>query len=412
MEPSDDPIHVLLAVADAADGDGADGEVPDAGAPTTPTARSLERRDDRFVVETVRDPDAAATLRSTGRFDCVVAADDFADGDGLGFLVDTAEGREPIPRLLVIDATRAADPSAVVAEALAADVTDVVRIAEGDPASRLLAHRVANAIESRRTAAEADRQRERLDRFVSGVSHDLRSPLNVAQGRLQMARDDAESEHLDVAATAVDRTVELIADLLTLAKQGEKPRELESVGLRETVEECWATVATGDATLVVESDRRVLADPSRLKQLLENLIGNSVEHGRSRDGDAVSRDDENSVSEFSNHSTGSRAEPGDAVAHGGDDVTVTVGAVTPMYTTTRADTSLPTGFYVADDGPGIPEAERDRVFEVGYTTDAAGTGFGLNIVREVAAAHGWEVRVTESAAGGARFEVTGVAVDE
>ena len=379
MEPSDDPIHVLLAVADA---DGADS--------STPAAASIERRDDRFVVETVRDPDAAATLRSTDRFDCVVAAVDFADGDGLGFLVDAAEAPEPVPRILVIDEDRVADPSAVVAEALAADVTDVVRVAEGDPASRLLANRVANAVESRRAAAEADRQRERLDRFVSGVSHDLRSPLNVAQGRLRMARDDPEGEHLDVAAAAVDRTFELIADLLTLAKQGEKPRELESVGLRETVEECWATVATGDATLVVESDRRVLADPSRLKQLLENLIGNSVEHG----------------------STDSRAEPGDAVAHGGDDVTVTVGAVTPMYTATRADTSLPTGFYVADDGPGIPEAERDRVFEVGYTTDRDGTGFGLNIVREVAAAHGWEVRVTESADGGARFEVTGVAVDE
>ena len=373
MEPSDDPIRVLLAVADAAAGDGADDELPDA--PTMPTAQSLERRDDRFAVETARDLDAAATLRSTGRFDCVVAADDFADGEGLGFLVNTAEERDPIPRLLAIDATRAADSSAVVAEALATDVTDVVRIAEGDPASRLLAHRIAGAVESRRAAVEADRQRERLDRFVTGVSHDLRSPLNVAQGRLQMARDDPEGEHLDVAATAVDRTVELTADLLTLAKQGEKPRELESVGLRDTVEECWATVATGDATLVVESDRRVLADPSRLKQLLENLIGNSVEHG-------------------------------------GDDVSVTVGAVRPMYTATRAGTSLPIGFYVADDGPGIPEAERDRVFEVGYTTDRAGTGFGLNIVREVAAAHGWEVRVTESAAGGARFEVTGVTVDE
>ncbi|WP_280585037.1 HAMP domain-containing sensor histidine kinase [Halorubrum sp. Boch-26] len=362
MEPSENPIHVLLASADA--GDGAGDTVA-----ATPTARSLERRDDRFTVETVRDRDAAATLHSSDRFDCVVVAADFADGDGLGFLVDEVEGREALPRLLVVGVDRVADPSAVVAEALAAGVTDVVRISDGVPASRLLANRIANAVESRRAATEADRQRERLDRFVSGVSHDLKSPLNVAQGRLALARDDPEGEHLDVAATAVDRTLELIADLLTLAKQGEKPRELESVGLRDTVEECWATVATGDATLVVESDRRVLADPSRLKQLLENLIGN-------------------------------------AVAHGGDDVTV--GAVIPMYTATRADTGLPTGFYVADDGPGVPETERDRVFEEGYTTDNEGTGFGLNIVREVAAAHGWDVRVTESAGGGARFEVTGV----
>ena len=359
MESSDDPIHVLLAVDDTGN-----------AASSTPTAPSLQRRDERFVVETVRDPDAAATLRSTDRFDCVVAVDGFADGDGLGFLVGVDEGRDPVPRLLVIDATRDSDSSAVVADALAADITDVVRIAEGDPASRLLAHRVANAVESRRAAAEADRQRERIDRFVSGVSHDLRSPLNVAQGRLQMARDDPEGDHLDVAAAAVDRTFELIADLLTLAKQGEKPRELESVGLRDTAEDCWTTVATADATLVVESDRRVLADPSRLKQLFENLFGN-------------------------------------AVAHGGDDVTVTIGAISPMYTATRAET-LPAGFYVADDGPGIPEDEREHVFDAGYTTGDRGTGFGLNIVREVAAAHGWGVRITDSENGGARFEVTDV----
>ena len=66
------------------------------------------------------------------------------------------------------------------------------------------------------------------------------------------------------------------------------------------------------------------------------------------------------------------------------------------------------GFYVEDDGPGIPEGERERVFEDGYSTVEGGTGFGLNIVREIARAHGWEVRVTESAAGGARFEISGV----
>ncbi|MFO8116031.1 MAG: HAMP domain-containing sensor histidine kinase [Halorubrum sp.] len=386
MDPSTDPIRVLLA-ADAAD-----------ATSSVPTATSLERRDDRFAVEPATDRDAATALLSTDRFDCVVVTAAFADGDAIDVLVDgtgagdaadasdtadgvdgcfgvdAADGRDAIPRLLAIDADRVADPSALAADALAAGVTDVVRCREDELASRLLANRIGNAVAARRAAAEADRQHDRVDRFVSGVSHDLRSPLNVAQGRLDMARDDPGGGHLDVAATAVDRTLELIADLLTLAKQGEKPRELTLVGLRETAEECWTTVATGDATLLVEGDGRVLADPSRLKQLLENLIGN-------------------------------------AVAHGGDDVTVTIGVSSPMYTATRAEV-FPTGFYVADDGPGIPEAARDRVFEVGYTTASAGTGFGLNIVREVAAAHGWEVSVTESADGGARFEVTGVDVEE
>jgi signal transduction histidine kinase len=67
------------------------------------------------------------------------------------------------------------------------------------------------------------------------------------------------------------------------------------------------------------------------------------------------------------------------------------------------------GFAVADDGPGIPPADRDRVFEWGYTTDEEGVlGLGLCIVHEIAEAHGWTLSVTESAAGGARFEVRGV----
>ena len=85
----------------------------------------------------------------------------------------------------------------------------------------------------------------------------------------------------------------------------------------------------------------------------------------------------------------------DAVEHGGRNVTVTVG-------------DLADGFHVSDDGPGIPDEERDRVFESGYTTAREGTGFGLSIVAEIVEAHGWEVRATDSADGGARFEVTGV----
>jgi len=87
-----------------------------------------------------------------------------------------------------------------------------------------------------------------------------------------------------------------------------------------------------------------------------------------------------------------------AVDHGGDGVTVTVGECAG-------------GFYVADDGPGIPEAERDRVFQSGYSTADDGTGFGLAIVAEVAEAHGWSVAVTESDEGGARFEITDVGTD-
>jgi signal transduction histidine kinase len=85
------------------------------------------------------------------------------------------------------------------------------------------------------------------------------------------------------------------------------------------------------------------------------------------------------------------------VEHGGSDVTVRVGTLDDRP-----------GFYVEDDGPGIPEEVREEVFDRGVTTDDDGTGFGLAIVREIAEAHGWTVRATESDAGGARFEFTGV----
>jgi signal transduction histidine kinase len=84
-----------------------------------------------------------------------------------------------------------------------------------------------------------------------------------------------------------------------------------------------------------------------------------------------------------------------AVNHGGGEVTVTIGEI--------AD-----GFYVADDGAGIPDDERDDIFEAGYSTADGGTGFGLAIVKEVVEAHGWEIRVTDSEMGGARFEIIGI----
>ena len=204
------------------------------------------------------------------------------------------------------------------------------------------------------------RQNERLDEFASLVSHDLRNPLNVATGHLELAREDADSEHLGQVAAAHDRMATLVEDLLALARQGGRIEEMEPVDLANLCRECWATVVTEDGALAVETDASIQADRSRLRHLLENLFRNAVEHG-------------------------------------GTDVTVRV-------------EDLDGGFALADDGRGIPPAARDDVFETGFTTSEEGTGFGLSIVDEIATAHGWEATVTESEAGGARFVVTGVTV--
>jgi signal transduction histidine kinase len=66
------------------------------------------------------------------------------------------------------------------------------------------------------------------------------------------------------------------------------------------------------------------------------------------------------------------------------------------------------GFFVADDGEGIPESDYDAVFQAGYSSTTEGTGFGLKIVRDTVEAHGWEIRVTDSTEGGARSEITEV----
>ncbi|WP_281195325.1 HAMP domain-containing sensor histidine kinase [Halorubrum sp. F4] len=210
---------------------------------------------------------------------------------------------------------------------------------------------------------ELERQNAQLERFASVVSHDLRNPLSVARGNLELVRDDCDSDRLESIADAHARMEALIDDLLTLARQGESVESMQTVGLAEVSRLCWKQVSTGDATLSVEDAPPIVADRDRLRQLLENLFGNAIEHG----------------------------------AVDGASVAIRVGILDDGD-----------GFYVADDGPGIPKGERDRVFESGYSTADSGTGFGLAIVAEIAGAHGWEVRAVEGPDGGARIEITGV----
>ena len=283
------------------------------------------------------------------------------------------------------------------------------------------------------------KEREKqLEEFASVVSHDLRNPLTVAQGRLDLLRGDVESEHLEDIAYALDRMEALIEDLLTLAREGSQVGEMEPVDLAALARRCWNQVATAETTLVIDLDRTIRADRSRLRQLLENLIRNSVEHGSTS---PPSQAQENSVEHGSTtppsqaqEDTGRRGTssepsvadaPEDSVEHGStspvsraqrDAVEHDSLSQTRARTDENGDTAsvtvtvggLEDGFYVEDDGPGIPESEREDVFETGYSSVENGTGFGLSIVEQVADAHGWDVRLTDSAAGGARFEITGV----
>jgi PAS domain S-box-containing protein len=238
-----------------------------------------------------------------------------------------------------------------------------------------------------RDIQERKEREERLERFASVVSHDLRGPLNVILGRVELARQKSELAELDAIAEAADRMNDLIEDLLTLARQGRTVGDLDDVSLSSVAECAWQSVDSDDATLDSWVTLTLTADEERLQELLENLFRNAVEHGstssRTQSDDAVEHGSTNPDSQARQ----------DTVKHGGDNVTVTVG---------RLDDEE--GFYVADDGPGIPESERKDVFEHGYTTNEHGTGFGLSIVERIASAHGWDVSITEGAEGGARFE--------
>lgn len=147
---------------------------------------------------------------------------------------------------------------------------------------------------------------------------------------------------------------------------------MEPVDLRGVVETSWEQVSSEEARLQVNDFAKAdhasgdpppkaavfLAHEGRLHQLLENLFRNAVDHA-------------------------------------GPKVTVTVGQTDE-------------GFFVADDGPGIPADKREKIFEPRYSSTGKGTGVGLSIASMIARSHGWNLSVTESAAGGARFDISSV----
>ncbi|KAA9399556.1 PAS domain S-box protein [Haloarcula sp. CBA1130] len=285
-----------------------------------------------------------------------------------------------------IDKVRTTDRVTVEAEILTADGERIpyefagTRLTDADGAIAGTVGIGRDISQRRAYEQRLEQKNERLDEFTSIVSHDLRNPLTVAEGNLELARADCDSDALDKVSRAHERMRALIEDLLTFARAGETATDLEYVTLASLVEECWQTVEGDQATLIVEADRQIRADTAKLRRLLSNLLRNSVEHGAA-----------------------STQTPADCAAdHDGEHVTVRVGTVED------ADRH---GFYVADNGPGIPVDAREQVFEGGYSTGEDGTGFGLKIVQRIAEVHGWTVTVTESDDGGARFEVTGLDPD-
>lgn len=214
---------------------------------------------------------------------------------------------------------------------------------------------------SRISQSEAEQQRESTIQEVANIiGHDVRNLLTVANGQVTLVNEECNSEYLAELSTTHERLEELIDDVVRLARSGEHIGATEVTDLQEVVKRAWTTIETADAELVIDDSAMILADESLLSLLFENLFRN-------------------------------------AITHVGSSVEVRVGVLED-----------PPGFYVADNGSGIPSEYRETVFERGYSTDDQGTGLGLYIIENIVDSHGWGITATESAQGGARFAITGL----
>ena len=217
---------------------------------------------------------------------------------------------------------------------------------------------ITDITDRKRRERRLERQNERFDRLASVISHDLRSPISTVRGRLELARETGDPDHLDDALSAVDRLEELREDLVGILHDGTIVGETEPVDVAAAATTAWEGVNHPDgSTLDPVDEPTVEGDPDAVTRLLQNLLSNAVEHA---DGATVVR----------------------------------VGACDG-------------GFYVADDGPGIAATGREDVFTPGFSTNPDGTGMGMASVAQIVDEHGWTIDVTDAdALDGARFEIS------
>ena len=204
-----------------------------------------------------------------------------------------------------------------------------------------------------------------IERFAADAAHELRSPITGARAAMELRA--ADDELLRAGLVELDRAAALIDDLLFLARNEGVPARRVDVDVDEVVRSAIASARARHPEVVFTIEAkpvRVVGDPAAIARLAINLIENAATYGSGRVHAGV-----------------------DALA---DDWARIV---------------------VEDDGPGVPEKERARIFERFGRVDesrsrrSGGTGLGLAIASEIASAHGGSISVDDGDLGGARFAV-------
>ena len=201
--------------------------------------------------------------------------------------------------------------------------------------------------------------------YSDTIAHELRNHVNVAQAFLDLGRNDGEDENFDRVESALERINRLTDEAAAVAQGGVNADQMTSGKLAEDARIAWERVDADDGSLAVEDDLSIVADHDLLVLLLENLFRNAADHV-------------------------------------GPDVDVRVGCLAGDRT----------GFYVEDDGPGIPESDRERLFGWGVSGGDSDGGIGLAIVKQIVDNHGWTITIADGSDGGARFEIADVEVSE
>jgi len=297
-----------------------------------------------FSVETVPGWDLGEHLER-GDPSAVVVVDDPPASDGIELFETVRESGAMMPIILVGSNV---SPSRVE-EAISAGVTDYITTGEDTQVAELAARLRAHI---RNPFLDGYVEAKRWERTIGSLGHDMKNPLNVVSGRVELL--DIERTHAEAIDRSISRVESLIDEVSLVAGAVRPDSETESVDVAATARQVWSTLDTGAAELNVETEMTAETDADTVELVCRRLFEN-------------------------------------ALAHSGPGVAVTVG-----------DTG--DGFYVADDGPGVPD-DGSAVFEQGYGTAREGEGYGLFVASRAAAADGWAMTVSESEAGGARFDV-------